>query len=234
MKKLGDALRMLSSVLLGIVIKDSDALTKALRSYFTDDLKPHTASADAAAWLVPLVLTAVFIRNLHGSAQYDARVDNGYNPSFERSRVGRFATFTMALGGLFAGPFLADHLLTAHENGLSGLGLGAALFSPILIYTFWDGALWLAAPEESATGNLTMHEIAWRWLVIDSCAWLVVLILGTLSLRARSQHITLPADLSTICFLLVAAATIIADYAWNAEFYFPPNKAFTASVPDAA
>ena len=224
MKKLGDALRMISSVLLGIVIRDSDALTGALRRYFHNPPSVHTSAADAAAWLVPLVLTAVFVRNIHGSAQYDAHVENGFCPSFERSGLGRFGTFLMALGGLFAGPFLADHLLSIHVDGLTGKEVGAVLFCPILIYTFWDSFLWLASRDSSLDLALTMHEIAWRWLAIDACAWIVVLGLGTVSLKARSKGLRVPADLSTICFLVVAIGTIFADYTWNAQFYFPPNK----------
>ncbi len=221
MKKLGDALRMLSSVLLGIVIKDSDALTDALHKYFHDPLRTHTSVADTAAWLVPLVLTAVFVRNIHGSAQYDAHVDEGYSPSFERNGLGRFGTFLMALGGLFAGPFLADHLLTAHAAGLTGKEIGAVLFCPILVYTAWDASLWLASQNQSESA---MNEIAWRWLVIDACAWVVVLALGTISLRERANGLHVPAELSTLCFLAVAVGTIVVDYVWNSQFYFPPSK----------
>ena len=225
MKKLGDALRMISSVLLGIVIRDSDELTTALNCHFFAPGVEHTRAASLAASLAPLLLTALFVRNIHGSAQYDALVERrGYVLSFERSALGRFATFAMALGGLFAGPFLADHLLAHHANDLSELLILVVLFCPILVYTAWDVSLWLAAMESKLDRESGIHEIAWRWLVVDACAWTVVLGLIASGLKARSVGVRIPTDLSTLCFVVVATGTIFADYVWNAHFYFPANE----------
>ena len=217
MRKLGDILSILSSILLGNLIRETDILTESLQHLFQ---KQHLFYAPGiVSGLTSIFLVASFMRNIHGSVCYETFASKtNLKSSLDASVRGRMVVFFLALGALFLGPASAEHHLAHHPTSGGGFGFFTVLFLPFGVYYFWDLLLWLFPPDPE---NQEFERIVYRWVVIDGFILLFVLTFGIVSIYWKS--VNRPFDYETTClsFVVLAAATIVAVYSWNREFYFP-------------
>ncbi len=227
MKRFEDVLRILSSILLGSVIRDFDKLTKHL------GIVGQALPSDAYKWLVSdgaaFVLIGVFIRNIHASARFDSFTETKkYTASFEQTLSGRFFAFLLTIAALVCGPFFAGHELVNHmDAGISAGKLGLVLFVPFAAYAIWDVLLWCSDEDPDTAVTPCIHNIADHWVRIDACALLLIMAFVLYSLHLRGVHAMdsrpyrVPPDLATVAFLATAVFMVVADYRVNSNLYFP-------------
>jgi cytochrome bd-type quinol oxidase subunit 2 len=226
MKKFDDILRVLSSVLLGVVVKDFELIRGNLIKFLDpkgSQFSPTVCSYFAMIATVMLVL--LLLRNLHGSARYDELIEKrGYPPHYERWLAGRFWAYFFAVAGLFGGPFFAGHRLANHlPPDYEVVKAAFPLFFPFVIYGIWDVVLWLSEPESKAIEqtDVSLGEVALKWIKIDALA----LALGTallvywVYLEGKNEKL-LPWQMLGV-FVLIACLVIVLDYSANRRFYFP-------------
>lgn len=229
MKKFDDILRVISSVLLGALVKDFDQLSGGLEKFFAN----HPRNSGYAGWvamMTSLVLVAVFIRNIHASARYDDLAERtSYVPGLERTVGGRFIAFVLAIAGLFVAP-VAAHLLAFHLSPDTPLGfVFIALFLPFLVYVIWDVALWLLDQDQPSEPNsVRMSEVSHRWLIIDGLCIIGVFLAALIYLLYGAEARSIPPEAIAVLFIIVATLTIAFDYYHNRHFYFPASTDDTA------
>jgi len=238
--RFADVIKILLGILIGQLIKESDCISKNLFQY----LNQHNVGNHAATianW-APVVLTIVYLRNIHGSVAYDnmVKASDLVHPSYERFFLGRVMSSVFSLMALFVVPFCTEHVLEkgllSHEqpsllHSPSVVALVALAIGPILIYSIWDFALWLFASR--AEGRL--YDAVTNWVKIDGML-LLVLIAGAIYLRishpgskgASKLHWTYRPDLAILALGLIVVLVIGVDYCVNAKFYFPKSEWWTA------
>jgi hypothetical protein len=226
MKKFDDMLRILSSVLLGVVVKDFE-LIKGNLTRFLDpkgDQLDHTACSYLASFTTGMLIM-LLLRNLHGSARYDELIEKrGYPPRYERWLMGRFWAYSFAVAGLFGGPFFAGHRLANHlPPDYEVVKAAFPLFFPFVIYGIWDVVLWLSEPEQKSVGqtDVSLGEVALKWIKIDALALALgaALLMYWVYLEGKNQKL-LPWQMLG-GFGLMACLVIVLDYISNRRFYFP-------------
>lgn len=215
MKKFHDVLRILSSVLLGALVREFDDLVSSLQQLFAKE--SLNISDEKFARATAIVLLVLFVRNIHSSSRYDEVAGNGFSPGYERNYFGRVLTFCLALAGLFLGPSLVGHHLAKHTAGISEATFGTILFLPYVIYAFWDLLLWIF---QTSWNGSCLEKVAYRWIVLDCIGLLIVLAFVYAIVWSRSSGNT---EFTAMCFLIVSAVLIVGDYYLNRDFYFPPS-----------
>ena len=239
MKKFGDLLRLLSSILLGFAVREFDQMYKSIDSFLRRD--PYFAYFDWLPRLLAILVFALFIRNIHSSARYDEWLEeNGYTPDFERSTLGRFVVMLMYVAGLFLGPFYTVHVFAEHADEFAGiktqaiagmyvpftplLALFVALFLPVFVYVFWDVLLWLSRPPSRRVKvEPPLPILAHRWLMMDAITILVFLTLLGHSLYLYGKK---PSESPSRVEVALTGAVLVVfilvwDYGKNRDFYFP-------------
>ncbi len=225
MKRFGDVLRILSSVLVGAIIKDFDKLRDGLSRWLGDG---STTWWRSAAWWTGAMLIALFVRNIHGSVQYDDwTAKTGFRSSMEKGTGGRALVFAFSIVGLFLGPFLPSHLFAydfATPNPVPEVGwaIGVLFLSPA-VYFLWDVMLFSGRSRGFGDGPQMheLHELLLRWCKIDLVAvGFSFFPLMYFYLTAKPWHLS-PSTVGHD-FILVAILIIVSDYAWNHSLYFPP------------
>ncbi len=225
MRKFEDILRILSSILLGTLIRDFDSMSKNLKMYF--EQRPHSLYVDEVADTTTVVLIALFFRNIHGSARYDSFCEEtGYYPLFERNRIGRSATFALTLLALFFGPAHAGHRIATHLRMDQSVRMMALyLFLPLLVYAVWDVLLWCSdTGRKNRSDKLHMQDVIDHWVKIDALGLLIVILMGLCWLYLKLSEAAFPSELMAVFFILCAVSAISADYITNVDFYFPAKK----------
>src|SRR5947209_16932948 len=145
MRRFGDVLRLLSSLVLGMMVRDYDKITKSFECFYQRQVPGgHSLLATVTTFL----LFAVFFRNIHGSSVYDEwseRQPKRPPPRFECYRPGKVLTFLFLLATLFIAPAAAAHYFGEHDtlNGVSSLKVFILLFASFGLYLFWNICLWL-------------------------------------------------------------------------------------------
>ncbi|MGZ8874241.1 MAG: hypothetical protein ACXW1F_04725 [Halobacteriota archaeon] len=223
MRKFEDILRILSSVLLGTLVRDFDLLSGGLKNFFINHHSPLSSHAQNIATVTSVILILVYVRNIHASARYDDFLEKtGYALCIDRKLYGRWASYCFNLMGLFAVPF-AGHILAHHlADAESAIWLSLPLFLSFIVYGLWDAILWLAEPEQHRPDvQAAMDDIMWKWLVVDALGLLLVFVLLLIYFRLTSTGQAFPAEVTALFFVVIAAGTIIADYFWNHRLYFP-------------
>jgi hypothetical protein len=228
MKRFDDVLRMLSSILLGIMVKDIDLMSKNLGTFCHCDATGQ--DQHPVAFYAVVMLLAVFLRNIHGSVRYDGYAqENHCSSRIEQHLAGRVYVWLLSICALFLGPSLAGRRL-AHGFGPgdSAVLLGLVLFFPFVVYVVWDFTLWFAPIEERvvATGQVKRHleGVVRNWVKIDAMGILLVMVFVAYWLFVER----LGEEFLRVCaasgFIVVAGAMVVADYYTNRHFYFPPRQ----------
>jgi len=222
MKRFNDVLRLLSSILLGGVVRELDDFQHALLRLINVD-GPHPLSS-IVAHTTAIALVITFVRNLFGSVQYDFFVNNWeWMPSLELKVSGRALSTAMALWALFGGPYFSVHLLTHHfQEGLTAPGLLFLLMFPISVFLMWDSMLWLSAPPGDPVHAAEFQRVTCNWIAIDACALLVIVFLGIDSLAQAPYQVSMYRVAFVACGVLMGSAAF--DFAMNRHFYFPLPK----------
>jgi hypothetical protein len=226
MRKFDDVLRIISSILLGALIRDIDDLRKSLGLFIINSsrgsIEPH--DKDYLTLAISIVLVATFLRNIHGSARYDELIARrGYTPNLERRVGGRMWFFALGVAGLFLGPFFAGHQLAHHLAPEDWVGWPTfCLFFSFGIYLLWNMSLWLSDPDDGdASNGPAVDVIVERWLKIDAVGILVIIVMFGYSLYLRAGGHRLSAALMALTFIVFGIVVTLADYVANREFYFP-------------
>src|SRR5437016_4691356 len=108
MRRFSDFLRILTSIVLGGILRDASKLHHTLDVYLR---VAGSSTVHLLSWAVSLAIVGLFIRNAHGSACYDEwREGRSYVPTYECCVWGRFATFAFSVLALAAGPFLTAYI----------------------------------------------------------------------------------------------------------------------------
>ncbi len=214
MRRLDDVLRILASVLIGVLCRDFRALECGVRTAIDAPTGRSTLS-----FLTVAVFLALCVRNVHGSAAYDEWAETmRFVPPHERRVLGRMATFTFSLVGLFVAPFAVDYCLKFSQLAVVGVVLLASL--PWLPYVPWNLALWLGSWSRRK-GHSEMRVLSTHWLRVDAAGFLVLSILWIVHvyLAVNGQQLSR----AWICraFVGTGVFTIAADYLSNLRFYFP-------------
>ena len=224
MRRFENILRILSSVLLGTLVRDFDSLSGGIKNFFLS----HNSSffspyAPKIATFTAIVLIGVYLRNIHASACYDDFIEaRGYVLKIDRRLRWRITSFGLGLLSLFGAP-VAGHIIAHHlpDRG-SRAWLTWCLFLPFAVYFIWDIILYLADPEPSSeNAHLEIEEISRKWLRIDAAGLFLVAILLIYNLYLEGYKQVLPTEVIAAAFILIAVGTIFADYLWNNRLYFP-------------
>jgi hypothetical protein len=221
MRRFGDILRLLSSLVLGLMVRDVDNIVDGFNAFYST----HPKQGDFLAGSTAVLLIGVFFRNIHGSSVYDewyTRRKMRPLPSFERYRLGKFLTLLLLLGTLFVAPALTAHYFVHHLRDLTTLGVFVLLFMSFALYLAWNLLLWLPEDKYSDVGHVPeIADIALNWLRIDMGSAILVAFLGLYWVYNHDRQLPMPKTLVGCCFCCVAAWTIVADYWVNRSFYFP-------------
>jgi hypothetical protein len=227
MKRFEDVLRVLSSILLGSLIRDFDSLDKHLKTYLeSHGTGTYLNEPGMVATAVSFVLILTLLRNIHGSARYDDYVEDvKYKPSFETRLRGRVGSFILAIAALFASPIVGHHIAHHLNPSYSQPVVAILLFFPFLIYSCWDILLCFADPEApNGSRQRSIREVAVTWLKIDMIGVVGVMLIGLWALYLRGCGQDLPTDFLGLGFTGLATVMIGADYLLNAHFYFPARS----------
>jgi hypothetical protein len=228
-KRFEDILRLISGVLLGTLVRDFDTLRMNLADLFSVT-KPHF-DVVAIGRATTVVLIAAFLRNIHGSAQYDqATEDMKVRPEFERTHRGRIFTFLFSLAALFGGPALIGHVVANHSVAkssntqltvmplLSGEWFFVLMFFPFGVYIVWDALLWIWGEDTQETAIGPVLE---NWIWIDCLGLFVFIGFIGFELYQRGKGIPFNYELAALAYLAISSFIILADYCTNRSFYFP-------------
>ena len=221
MQRLGNTLRILASVLMGVLCRDFLDLEKGVQSTITGD-----GGDSLGAFLTVAVFIAICIRNIHGSAAYDDWVDEKkFVPAHERHVWGRVLSFLCALVGLFAGPFTLDFLLKHGPR----VGVAWLCVLPFAPYVLWNFTLWWNSSGEVGAER-EARVFSTRWLLMDFL-WLATVIVVWIYARVLPiRRESFPFELTCSAFIVVGASTVVADYWFNSSYYFPPGQSTSAEV----
>lgn len=227
MRRFEDILRILSSVLLGTLVRDFELLSDGLKNYFLSHNSPFfSIYAENTATVTSIVLIAVYLRNIHASARYDEFIEREEHVlKIDRKLRWRVGSFLLALISLFGAP-VAGHILAHHLPDKGDiLWIIIPLFLPLAVYLVWDFALWLSDPEPSSEeAHREVEQIAWKWLFIDAVglALVTILLIGNLALEGLEGYKqSLPPEVVAGGFVLIAIVIVLSDYLWNHRLYFP-------------
>lgn len=219
MKRFDDVLRILSSILLGILVKDFNVMTTELNKFFAPYQKiGHESSL---SFLTVIVLIAVFFRNIHGNARYDdVREKTRCVIWFEQYPMGRFGTFFLAVAALFFGPSLAGQILAYHLTPNDSIWALGPLFLPFLIYAFWDFWL-LVSISECRHSGLCLTDVVLKWNKLNAVGCLIFLICFAYTLILESNGVNISPMFICWVFIVIAVIIVGGDYFINHAFYFP-------------
>lgn len=228
MKRTDDIIRILSSVLLGMLIKDFHSLSDNLNGFFRS-FPNHSAYAGIIATLTAITLIGLFVRNIHGSARYDDFVEKKeYVLSLDATVAKRSSAFLLTFLGLFIGPVLASHIIAYHlpkVAGNSSWWVIAPLFFTLAVYAVWDLFLWLGDVKHTTnTESLTIQDVAHRWLKIDAYCLALLTALLIVFVIYQGKGLDFPPELIGIGFIVISGVAIFGDYISNRLFYFPQPK----------
>src|SRR5439155_991252 len=106
------------------------------------------------------------------------------------------------------------------------LPVGIILFLPLLGYALWDALIWLSARHKSTESSIDMHDVAWRWLVLDAVGLFIVLAFVASALWLRGDGRQMKREIVVECFLVVVTVVIGGDYLLNHRFYFPSSRRY--------
>jgi hypothetical protein len=232
-KHIGLMFSMLSSILLGLIVQDFDALRRNFAWLF---LQSETSiAADFVARVTAIAVIAMFLRNIHGAVRYDELLGKKtVLPSLDASTIGRVFSFACAVAALFLGPSLIGHMIIHHAGQdvidpatHRPVPLGAhwytlTLFFPFACFLVWDLMIWLLGTEKDKS-TLMFEKTTLYWIKIDVSGLLAALILGAFALWRRLQH-PFNYEFMAFSFLVIAAGIVVADYWLNREFYFPNEQ----------
>jgi hypothetical protein len=222
MRRFSDFLRILTSIVLGGILRDASKLHHTLDVYLR---AAGSSRVHILSWAVSLAIVGLFIRNAHGSACYDEWRESrkSYVPTYERFVLGRVAAFAFAVLALAAGPFLTAYLFCREVPPAASIAPAvfiAALFMPIFVYGVWDIMLWLCEPE-STGATPRVQEIARVWMKVDGVALFVATFsVGRYFVLARGGREMTLVEIACY-FLVIVAVVIVGDYIGNHRFYFP-------------
>jgi hypothetical protein len=228
MRKFDDVLRIISSILLGVLIRDIDDLRAALGGFIRARSPMESQYSDHLTLTMSIVLVATFLRNIHGSVRYDELIARrNYTPTLERHTIGRMWFFVLGVAALFLGPFFAGHQLAHHLAPADPLSWPTfCLFFSFGIYILWNISLWLSDPDDAAVSNSpAVDVIVERWLKIDAVGILVIGVMFSYSLYLRASGRPLSAPLMALTFIIFGMVVTLGDYVANREFYFPQRPA---------
>jgi hypothetical protein len=225
---------MLSSILLGGLVNNFDLLKNNLAVLFTRGTLG--IGADNIAQLTALVLIALFIRNIHGSVRYDDLITRtNLSPALEASLFGRFLIFIFSISALFLGPSLAGHYIVHHavENVqlavgtevrlISGQTFTVILFLPFAVYFAWDCIMWVWE-SDGKVAESELDRTTYRWLVLDAIGIVLFLAMLVFDLLRRVHGRSFNYEIAALFFLLIGMVSIVGDYYFNREFYFPNER----------
>lgn len=220
MKRFDDLLRMLSSILLGLLIKDAQKLYAELSTY----LQACGASANRAESVgltIAVLIIAGFFRNIHGSSQYDELLENTgshFRPCYEKCLAGRIFCFLATLAALIVGPLCALAIEWGILKGAKPTVFLILLFLPYIIYFCYDFILVVSLHEKSP-----IRHPALGWLKLNSILVLFFLIylLHVVKAGAVGGSISLHPGVIACAFIACAFIQILGDYSLNRHFYFP-------------
>lgn len=226
MKRFDDFLKLLLSVLVGQVVKESDEISQHLETYFASAPGPVVGASASlrtfVAQYLPFLLVALYLKNIHASLQYDRCAHEAkYAPKLEKSTFGRSLTFAFSILALFVFPFWAEHELAKHLNvSFSIYSLATFLFGPFVIYLVWDGILFLERPDPTSTQHDALANVVHRWFKLDlaglAAAGIAVLV-GVVQVHngfvVRPEYVALG-------FMILTLINVTVDYVVNARFYF--------------
>lgn len=230
MRRHEDILRILSSVLLGTLVRDFERLSDHLRDFFLSHNSPFFSShAENIATVTIIVLIGVYLRNIHASARWDDFVEKSHlTLKIDRKLRWRISSFILALLSLIGAP-VAGHIIGYHlPTGGSIAWMVWPLFLPLAVYVIWDAVLFLSDPEPSSDGTRPqVEEIARKWVFIDALGLaLVTVLLGIkLYLEGKPNQQQIPPEVVAVGFVLIATGIVITDYLWNHRLYFPFHAA---------
>lgn len=227
MRRFEDILRILSSVLLGTLVRDFELLSDGLKKYFLSHNSPFFSPyAENTATVTSIVLIVVYFRNIHASARYDEFIEKEkYVLQIDRKLKWRVVSFLLALLSLVGAP-VAGHILAHHLPDKGDILLMVVfLFLPFAVYLVWDFILCLSDPEpSSAEAHREVEQIAWKWLFIDAIglALVTILLVANLYLEGlEGYRQSLPPEVVAGGFVLIAVVTVSYDYYKNHRLYFP-------------
>ncbi len=225
MKRFDDVLRMLSGILLGIMVRDFDLMSTNLCAFCGGN--PQNGIEYLVAFCAVLMLLAIFLRNIHGSARYDEYVENEKCRSIiERNIPGRFFIWLLYICALFLGPSLAGRRLARGFKLTDSIGwLAAMLFFSLAVYIVWDFVLWFFPLEKTAENGQVerrLEDVVRNWVKIDGVALLLGMIsvavywFVVLNCRENVQRL-----LVAVSFVVISCFMLVGDYWKNRQFYFP-------------
>ncbi|MBI1746442.1 MAG: hypothetical protein HYR55_07620 [Acidobacteria bacterium] len=222
MKRFNDVIRILSSILLGLVVREWDGLCKNVDSILChSNLLFQTVDL---TFITCCILVITFLRNIHGSTQYDKFTENGakYQPLFEDCAFGRFVALGFGVFALFFGPYFTAHMLAFHSQPVepTARALAFYLFLPFGIYLVWDLLLWLFERDQSQGDASMMPEVVNSWVRIDGGALLMGLATLFVYLWLSVHNRPFLAGYVIVSFDLIAVFILFSDYIRNHRFYF--------------
>ena len=224
MKRFDDVLRMLSGILLGIMVRDFDIMSKNLCAFCGGI--PQNRIEYLVAFCAVLMLLAIFLRNIHGSTRYDEYIENEKcSSTIERKVGGRFFVWLLYIFALFLGPSLAGRRLALVEPTDSLGWLATILFFSLAVYIVWDFMLWFF-PLEKTTGNgrveRRLEDVVRNWVKIDVLAVLLGMVFVALyCFVALDCQENVQRLLVTVSFVVISCFMLVGDYWKNRHFYFP-------------
>ncbi len=228
MRRFEEILRLLSSVLLGTVVRDFEEISNGVYNFLNQKRGITLLVASQTEMLstgIVVVLLAVYLRNIHGSAAFDTFVGDKAVPKLERNVSGRVVLFLLMVSGLFITPILA-HVLRFHLHpGRLGTFF-VILFLPIAVYSVWNFILWVnTGDEDEEDYDEDFASLADNWIRIDAVALLCVIILGIVYLFLDPFRNPVPPHIIGLAFISISMIVIISDYVWNHKIYFPERDA---------
>lgn len=215
MRRFDDLLRMLSSILLGLLIKDAPTLSKKLHEYL-ENCGGSPGACKNLAHVVAVVIIVGFFRSIHGSSRYDdvrESTSADLRPRYEKYLSGRVFGFVATLATLIVAPLCALMLQwEALPDGSSSLFL-FTLSLPYLVYCIYDLVLVASLHVDSP-----IRYPAIAWLKLHTSLGVAFLVLVLHFLQAGSAF---PPEMTAVVFIVAASIQIGGDYVLNRHFYFP-------------
>lgn len=215
MRRFDDILKLLLGLLIGQLFREMDTIGANLRAYF------RTGESEITRW-IPILLTGLFLRNLHASIRYDHCTSRErFRPGIEDRLWGRILIFSLSVSAVFISPYYLEHLLSSHlTTQTSDAKVVVALVAPLVIYAVWDTLIWLTTREDHHEG-VQMLEVVHNWIKLDFVGLGVAVLAGVHYLYNDANGIPFARESLASWYALLLVITILLDYVLNAQFYFP-------------
>lgn len=220
MKRFDDLLRMLSSILFGLLIKDAQKLFFELSNYLNCcGVSPGWCKRLAVA--ISVLIIVGFFRNIHGSFQYDALLEDtssDLRPAYEKCIAGRFCGFFATVVTLVAVPLCVLMIEWGFLSSSSVSHFIFILFFPYGLYLIYDSILVCSL---DANSPIRYPALGWLWLHITlAIGFLFCLPIFSQATDSEDWRALLT-ELIARVYIVAALIQIIGDYYLNRHFYFP-------------